>query len=74
MLEDLVRTILFSYEQSVTPSTSWEAGIIFIGLGFAGTPLSQINSENAMGAAINMGYKFKRSPNFYFSVCASVIL
>ena len=54
-----------TYEQSVTPSTSWEAGVIFIGLGFAGTPLSQINSENAMGAAINMGYKFKRSPNFY---------
>ena len=53
-----------SYEQSVTPSTSWEAGVIFIGAGFE----SNVNDdyrENAMGAAVNIGYKFKRSPTFY---------
>ena len=59
-----------TYEQAMTPYTSWEAGIIFIGLGFASAPLVKDLNENAMGAAINMGYKFKRSPNFYSAAYA----
>jgi|TARA_B110000908_G_scaffold130183_1_gene153050 hypothetical protein len=51
-----------TYEQAIDPSTSWEAGIIFIGAGF-GSNLWE--NENPMGAGVNMGYKFKRSPNFY---------
>jgi len=51
-----------SYEQSVTPSTSWEAGAIFIGAGFEN---NISDNENAMGAGVNIGYKFKRSPTFY---------
>lgn len=53
-----------TYEQSIDPSTSWEAGIIFVGAGFQS---NFWGDENAMGAAINMGYKFKRSPNFYMA-------
>jgi len=51
-----------TYEQAIDPSTSWEAGIIFIGAGFDSNFWSE---ERAMGAGINMGYKFKRAPNFY---------
>ncbi len=51
-----------SYEQSVTPSTSWEAGVIFVGAGFESAIWGD---ENAMGAGVNIGYKFKRSPTFY---------
>ena len=50
----------FSYEQMVDPSTSWEAGLVLIGSGFA-----TYEEENPMGAALNLGFKFKRSPNFY---------
>lgn len=56
--------LFVTYEQAITPSTSWEAGMIFIGAGYENQ--NGWNSpERAMGAAINMGYKFKRSPNFY---------
>lgn len=51
-----------TYEQAIDPSTSWEAGIMFIGAGFESNIWDQ---ENAMGAGLNVGYKFKRSPNFY---------
>ena len=51
-----------SYEQAVTPSTSWEAGVMFIGAGFES---AFWDDENAMGAGVNIGYKFKRSPTFY---------
>lgn len=53
-----------TYEQAVTPSTSWEAGFIFIGAGYENQN-GWNDAENAMGGAINVGYKFKRSPNFY---------
>ena len=52
-----------TYEQAIDPSTSWEAGIIFIGAGFGNNLWDE--NENPMGAGVNMGYKFKRSPNFY---------
>lgn len=52
--------LAFYYEQVVDPSRSWEAGVSLIGLGFA-----TYEEENPMGAAVNIGYKFKRSPNFY---------
>lgn len=51
-----------TYEQAIDPGSSWEAGIIFIGAGFESNIFGE---ENAMGAGINMGYKFKRAPNFY---------
>ena len=51
-----------SYEQAIDPSRSWEAGVIFIGAGFGS---NIYDNENPMGAGVNMGYKFKRSPNFY---------
>ncbi|MEJ6759263.1 MAG: hypothetical protein QNK76_01990 [Flavobacteriales bacterium] len=51
-----------SYEQAIDPSRSWEAGVIFIGAGFGS---NLYDNENPMGAGVNMGYKFKRSPNFY---------
>jgi hypothetical protein len=53
-----------SYEQAVDPSTSWEAGMIFIGAGFE-SDNGWNDAENAMGLGVNVGYKFKRSPNFY---------
>ena len=53
-----------SYEQAVDPSTSWEAGMIFIGAGFENQNVVS-DPERAMGLGLNMGYKFKRSPNFY---------
>lgn len=53
-----------SYEQAVDPSTSWEAGMIFIGAGFENNN-GWNDPENAMGLGVNVGYKFKRSPNFY---------
>lgn len=49
-----------SYEQMIDPSRSWEAGLVFIGAGFP-----TWEDEHPMGAGINLGYKFKRSPNFY---------
>ena len=55
-----------SYEQSVDPSTSWEAGLIFVGAGFENQN-GWNDPENAMGIGVNMGYKFKRSPNFYMT-------
>jgi len=56
--------LFMTYEQAITPSTSWEAGVIFIGAGYENQN-GWNDPERAMGAAINMGYKFKRSPNFY---------
>jgi hypothetical protein len=53
-----------SYEQAVDPSTSWEAGMIFIGAGLENDN-GWNDPENAMGLGVNVGYKFKRSPNFY---------
>lgn len=53
-----------SYEQAINPSTSWEAGVLFIGAGFENQN-GWNDPENAMGGAINFGYKFKRSPTFY---------
>ena len=51
-----------TYEQAIDPGTSWEGGVIFIG---AGSQSNFWSDENAMGAGVNMGYKFKRAPNFY---------
>lgn len=55
-----------TYEQVIDPSRSWEAGFIFIGAGFDTGNLDG-EQENAMGGGVNIGYKFKRSPNFYMS-------
>ncbi|MEY2962945.1 MAG: hypothetical protein RL754_206 [Bacteroidota bacterium] len=55
-----------TYEQAIDPSTSWEAGFLFIGAGFDSGSLDG-ERENAMGGGVNVGYKFKRSPNFYMS-------
>lgn len=53
-----------TYEQAIDPSTSWEAGVLFIGAGFDSGNIYG-DRENAMGGGVNVGYKFKRSPNFY---------
>ena len=41
-----------TYEQAVDPSTSWEAGMIFIGAGFE-SDYGLTDAENAMGLGLN---------------------
>lgn len=49
------------YERSLTPSTSFEVGLAYIGGGF------DPNEKDAKGASFRAGFKFKPSPEFYIS-------
>jgi hypothetical protein len=53
------QTTLF-YERSITPSSSIEGGISFIGAGF-----DHLATDNAKGLGLRFGYKFKQSPDYY---------
>lgn len=58
-LSQLSGSTEFSYEQSVKPGMSWEAGLGIIGLGW------DPQEDNAAGAYVRASYKFMRSPDFY---------
>ena len=49
------------YERSITPSSSIEGGLSFIGGGF------DIEENNARGFGLRFGYKLKRSPDYYLN-------
>lgn len=58
-LSPLIGYTEFDYERSIKPGQSWEVGLGIIGLG--------LNNENdAVGAFISGGYRFYRSPDYYF--------
>lgn len=58
-LSPLIGYTEFDYERSVKPGQSWEAGLGIIGLG--------LNNENdAVGVFVSGGYRFYRSPDYYF--------
>jgi hypothetical protein len=62
----LFNQLAFSYERSLTPSSSFEAGFGIIGAGFK--PETQGVDEltrNPTGVNIRGGYKWKRSPDYY---------
>ena len=52
----------FYYERSITPSTSFEGGLSFIGGGF-----DNLEEENAKGFGLRLGYKLKRSPSYHLN-------
>ena len=52
------------YEEAINPSSSWEAGALFVGAGYENQN-GWNDPEHAMGAGLYTGFKFKRSPNFY---------
>lgn len=58
-LSPLIGYTEFDYERSIKPGQSWEAGLGIIGLGFN-------NENNEVGAFISGGYRFYRSPDYYF--------
>ena len=58
--------LLVGFEQAIDPSRSIEAALVFVGAGFE-TDASWYEPEKPMGLNVNLGYKFKRSPNFYTS-------
>ncbi|MCT4622757.1 MAG: hypothetical protein N4A46_03970 [Schleiferiaceae bacterium] len=56
----------FMYERSITPSSSYEVGIWFTGIGYQGD--GEVTGEpirNPAGIGFKAGYKFKRSPDYY---------
>ncbi len=55
----------FSYERSLTPSTSFEVGIGFTGIGFDPRKLDPELARSPLGVSFRGGYKFKRSPDYY---------
>ncbi len=63
----MFRHLDFSYERSLTPSSSYEVGLGIIGIGF--NPTDQYYGEEAnrkpFGIALRGGYKFKKSPDYY---------
>lgn len=58
-LSPLISYTEFDYERSIKPGQSWEAGLGIIGLGLN-------NDNNALGAFVSGGYRFYRSPDYYF--------
>ncbi|MEN8224438.1 MAG: hypothetical protein ABFS05_03675 [Bacteroidota bacterium] len=60
-LSPLTGNTSFSFEHSIAPGRSIEAGLGIIGLGF------DPDDRNPAGAFIRFGYKFIKSPDFYFN-------
>ena len=60
-LSPLTGNTTFSFEHSLSPGRSLEAGLGIIGVGF------NPNDRKAAGAFVRFGYKFIKSPDFYFS-------
>ena len=60
-ISPLTGNITISYEQSIKPGRSWEASVGLIGLGL------DPNNNNPLGLFAQFGFKFIKSPDFYFS-------
>ena len=60
-LSPLTGNTTFTFEHSLKPGRSIEASLGIIGLGF------KPNDRQSTGAFIRFGYKFIKSPDFYFS-------
>lgn len=64
----LFKHLDFYYERSLSPTTSFEGGIGLIGIGFDPDDNNYYGEEakrNPAGVAVHVGYKLKRSPDFY---------
>ncbi len=59
-LSPIMGVTTFSYERAIKPGQSIEGSAGIIGLGFN-------NLDNAIGVGLQAGYKFMRSPDFYFN-------
>jgi len=62
--------LAFSYERSLTPTSSFEAGFGIIGAGLTMSESSrenigEYNFRNPLGVNFRGGYKLKRSPSYY---------
>lgn len=60
-ISPLTGNTTISYEQSIKPGRSWEASVGLIGLGL------DPNNNNPLGLFAQFGFKFIKSPDFYFS-------
>lgn len=60
-ISPLTGNTTFAYERSLKPGQSFEVTLGIIGLGF------DPGDENARGAFTKFGYKFIKSPDFYFN-------
>ena len=60
-ISPLTGNTTFSYEQSIRPGRSLEGSVGLIGLGL------DPGNRNAIGAFVQFGMKFIKSPDFYFS-------
>ncbi|MCK4677110.1 MAG: hypothetical protein KAT48_03180, partial [Bacteroidales bacterium] len=60
-ISPLTGNTTFAYERSIKPGQSFEVTLGIIGMGF------DPNDENARGAFTKFGYKFIKTPDFYFN-------
>ena len=60
-ISPLTGNTTFAFEHSLRPGRSLEASLGIIGLGF------KPNDRHSRGAFVRFGYKFIKSPDFYFS-------